>query len=224
MLIATAGHSRRLSVTPEGGSFSRPSRCVAALIVKTISGCLGTFLAFVFVSCAHAAQTQTKPEVKGRIGNWYYISGTDQMFHVPRFVAAVHDSQARMSLIFTCQGRPGVAPGANAKPMMSMILSDPIGRPGDKTRIKMRLDETSLFATKWITTANRETRLDDSDPADPLQLLFRIAGNNHRWLMMELQRKQVQFDLDGARAVLFLMLDTCVKPAKSRDAKARKRR
>ena len=146
------------------------------------------------------------------------------MFHVPRFVAAVHDSQARMSLIFTCQGRPGVAPRENTKPMMSMILSDPIGRPGDKTLIKMRLDETSRFATKWVTTANRETRLDDSDPADPLQLLFRIAGNNHRSLMMELQRKQFQFDLDGATAVLFLMLDTCIKPATGRDAKARKRR
>jgi hypothetical protein len=209
--------------TRHGYSFWRVVRCAAAFIVKTITSCLGVFLVFIFVS-AQAAQTHTKPEVKGRIGNWYYISGMDRMFHVPRFVAAVHDSQARMSLIFTCQVRPGVAPGENAKPMTSMILSDPIGRPGDKTLIKMRLDETSRFATKWVTTANRETRLDDTDLADPLQLLFRIAGNNHRWLMMELQRKQIQFDLEGASAVLFLMLDTCTKPATGRDAKARKRR
>jgi hypothetical protein len=197
---------------------------VAALILKTISSCFGACLALIFVFSAQAAQTHTKPEIKGRVGNWYYIAGTDRMFHVPRFVGAVHDSQARTSLIFTCQGRPGVAPGENATPMMTMMLSDPIGRPGDTTLIKMRLDETSLFATKWVTTANRETRLDDSDPAEPLQLLFRIAGNKHRSLVMELQRKQLQFALEGASTVLFQMLDTCVKPAMGREAKARKRR
>jgi hypothetical protein len=192
--------------------------------MKTVRSCLGAFLTCVFVSSAHTAQTHSQAETKGRVGNWYYIAGTDKMFRVPRFVTAVHDSEARTSLIFTCQGRPGVAPGENAAPMVSMMLSDPIGRPGAKTLIKMRLDGTSLFATKWVTTANLETRLDDSDPADPLQLLFRIAGNNHRWLMMELQRKQLQFDLDGASTVLFLMLDTCIKPTKGREAKARKRR
>lgn len=193
-------------------------------MIGIIRSCVGAFLAFVFVSSAHTAQTHSEPEIKGRVGNWYYISGTDKMFHVPRFVGAVHDSKARTSLIFTCQGRPGVAPGENATPMMSMTLSDPIGRPGDTTLIKMRLDETSLFATKWVTTANRETRLDDSDPAEPLQLLFRIAGNKHRSLVMDLQRKQLQFDLEGASTVLFQMLDTCVKPAMGREAKARKRR
>jgi hypothetical protein len=194
------------------------------VFLKAIKSCLGALLACVLVSSGHTAQTHSPPETKGRIGNWYYIAGTDKMFQVPRFVGAVHDSQARTSLIFTCQGRRGVAPDQKAAPIVSMMLSDPIGRPGAKTLIKMRLDGASLFATKWVTTANLETRLDDSDPADPLQLLFRIAGNNHRWLMMELHRTQLQFDLDGASTVLFLMLDTCVKPAAGRDPKTRKRR
>jgi hypothetical protein len=88
----------------------------------------------------------------------------------------------------------------------------------------MRLDEASPFQTKWQTSAPGESTLDDKAQADPLQLLFRIAGHKHRLLTMEAPAGRVQFELEGARAVLFKMLDRCVKPATGRDAKRRKRR
>src|SRR4051812_10305772 len=108
--------------------------------MKFIKSCLAALLTCVVVSSAHTAQIQSQPETKGRIGNWYYISGTDKLFQVPRFVGAVHDNQARTSLIFTCQGRPGAAADQKSAPIVSMMLSDPIGRPGATTLIKMRLD------------------------------------------------------------------------------------
>lgn len=107
--------------------------------------------------------------------------------------------------------------------MMSMTLSPPIGAPGNTTLIKMRLDDAPGIDTRWVTNAAGETRIEESERADPLQLLFRIAGNNHRLLRMEARTRQLQFDLDGASTVLFQMLDTCVKPAMGIEVKSRKR-
>ena len=187
---------------------------------QPISRCL---LVFVCAFSAQAAQPPNPPEQKSRVGNWYYIAGTDGMFRVPRFVGAVHDTQARTSLIFTCQGRPGVKPGAEP-PMMGMTLSDPIGARGATTRVTLRLDETPGFETTWITTADGESRLNETGRTDPLQLLFRIAGNKHRMLLMETQSRRLQFELSGASTVLFKMVDTCVKPGAGAPAKSPKKR
>src|SRR4051812_13765918 len=102
---------------------------------------IAALLVSVGFTSGYAAQSVKVPDQKGRVGNWYYISGRDGLFHVPRFVGAVHDSEARTSLVFTCQGRPGAKPNSNAKPMMSLVLTRPIGSPGATTRIRMLLDD-----------------------------------------------------------------------------------
>ena len=168
-------------------AFSKnPKNCFVALL-----------LCLVCVTSVHAAQTTKVPEQKKRVGNWYFISGTDGMFRVPRFVAAVHDTTASTSLIFTCQLRPGVTPTKDTLPIMTAMLGVGVGRPGRRKIIKMRFDKTPVFKTTWITEAADLTSLKNSAQIDPLRLLLRIAGNNHRLLHMDLGSRRLDFDLDG---------------------------
>jgi hypothetical protein len=168
---------------------------------------------FVCVAATYGAQTYKVPEQKKRVGNWYYISGTDGMFRVPRFIAAVHDTTASTSLIFTCQLRPGVPPSKDTLPIMTTMLGLGVGRPGQKKIIKMRFDKTPVFKTTWVTEAVDLTSLQDSAQTDPLRLLLRIVGNKHRLLQMDLRTRRLDFDLDGATAVILEMFDACIKPA-----------
>ena len=191
----------------------------------------GALLFSVCVGSAGAAQGQKTPGQQNRIGNWYYIAGSDGMFGVPRFVGAVHDTRARTSLVFTCQGRPGATAGESELPMMSLRLTEPVGTRGATTRVRMRLDDDQTFRTRWTTSADGESTLLESSQIDPLQLLFRMAGKKHRLLNVETSRKRLQFDLQGATPVLLEMLDRCVKPAAAPEtkkpqpeAKTRKRR
>jgi hypothetical protein len=189
----------------------------------------GAFLLSVCVGAACAAEGQKTTAQQNRVGNWYYISGSDGMFGVPRLVAAVHDTRARTSLVFTCQGRPGATAGAGEMPMMSLKLTEPIGSRGATTRVRMRLDDEQAFRTRWTTSAEGESALLESSQIDPLQLLFRMAGKKHRLLNVETSRKRLQFDLQGATPVLLEMLDRCVKPAaapqtKTRQAEAKTRK
>ncbi|MGZ5145920.1 MAG: hypothetical protein ACXWCP_20450 [Burkholderiales bacterium] len=170
-------------------------------------------MSFVCVAATYGAQTNKVAEQKKRVGNWYYISGTDGMFRVPRFIAAVHDTTASTSLIFTCQLRPGVAPSKDTMPIMTAMLGLAVGRPGQKKIIKMRFDKTPVFKTTWVTEAADLTSLKDSFQTDPLRLLLTIAGNKHRLLQMSFGTRRLDFDLDGATAVIVEMFDACIKPA-----------
>jgi len=168
---------------------------------------------FVCVAATYGAQTNKVVEQKKRVGNWYYISGSDGMYGVPRFVAAVHDTTASTSLIFACQLRPGVAPGKDTMPIMNAMLGLAVGRPGQKKIIKMRFDKTPVFKTTWVTEAADLASLKDSFQTDPLRLLLTIAGNKHRLLQINLGTRRLDFDLDGATAVILEMFDACIKPA-----------
>ena len=174
--------------------------------------------------CLGVQAAQSPPEQKKRVGNWYYISGADRMFKVPRFVGAVHDTQARSSLVFTCQGRPGAKAGRKAKPMMSLSLSVPVGPRGEIVPVRMRLDHMRALDTRWVTESNGESTFERGTHTDPLSLLSTIARRHHRHLLIETTTMHLQFDLEGASEVLTRMRETCVKPATRNKVKARKRR
>jgi hypothetical protein len=190
--------------------------------VKILAQCVSGAMVLAF--CLSAQPAQTASEQKKRVGNWYYISGTDRMFKVPRFVGAVHDTQARSILTFTCQVRPGVRPGKKAKPMMGMTLSVPVGPRGEATPVKLRLDRMRALDTRWVTDANGESTFEHSARTDPLTLLSTIARRHHRRLIVESRALRLQFDLEGADEVLTQMRETCVKPTSRNKVKARKRR
>jgi hypothetical protein len=88
----------------------------------------------------------------------------------------------------------------------------------------MRFDKTPVFDTTWVTEAADLTALKENAQTDPLRLLLRIAGNKHRLLQMDLGAKRIDFDLDGATAVILQMFDTCIKPAMGIEAQPKKRR
>jgi hypothetical protein len=214
--------------THPSGTYEQAASSVECSIghraVATIGRSIGTLLlALGFVS-AHGAKAPPVPDQKKRVGNWYYISGTDGMFRVPRFVAAVHDTTASTSLIFTCQVRPGVKPAQDVLPMMTAMLGTGVGRQGQQKTIKMRFDKTPVFDTTWVGEAADLSSLKDNAQADPLRLLLRIAGNKHRVLEMEWGAKRLDFDLDGATPVILQMFDTCIKPAMGIEATSKKAR
>ena len=194
------------------------ARAPVRSVIATLFGVL------LFAGCLTVQAAQSVPEQKKRVGNWYYISGRDRMFKVPRFVGAVHDTTARSSLVFTCQGKPGAKAGRRPKPMMGLSLSVPVGPRGETVPVGVRLDGMRALDTRWTTGANGESTFEHSTQLDPLSLLSTIARRNHRRLWIETTAMRLQFDLDGAGEVLTRMRESCVKPSTRNKVKARKRR
>jgi hypothetical protein len=98
-------------------------------------------------------------------------------------------------------------------PIMTAMLGQAVGRPGQKKIVKMRFDKTPAFKTTWVTEAADLASLQDSFQTDPLRLLLTVAGNKHRVLQINLGTRRLDFDLDGATAVILEMFDACIKPA-----------
>jgi len=179
---------------------------------NTAQACVAVTLLCLGLSAAQAAPRASKAEEKGRVGNWYYISGQDGLFKVPRFVGAVHDKAARTSLVFTCQARPGVGSARRPRPLMELTLSEPIAEAGGSARLRMRLDNQVWFETKWTIGADGESTIEPSRRNDPLRLMQKMADKKHRVLYVETATQRLEFELDGADAVFARMMETCAKP------------